>query len=95
MFARNSLTILKGEIPEEPDIFWQGPALSGGKNRTGNTVDHSRSNFLIPTVMQTEKKEIRPHELERYKSIWLTKETYQLLRREKPTQEKSMMRLVD
>lgn len=45
--------------------------------------------------MQKEKKEIRPHELEKHKSIWLTKEAYNLLRHQKPSQKKSMMRLVD
>jgi hypothetical protein len=39
--------------------------------------------------------EKRKHELEKYKSIWLTEESYKLLRKEKPKQEKSLMRLVD
>lgn len=39
--------------------------------------------------------EKRPHELEKYKSIWLTEESYKLLRKQKPRQKKSLMRIVD
>lgn len=42
-----------------------------------------------------EKKEYRPKELEKYKSMWLTEKSYKLLRKQKPLQEKSLMRLVD
>lgn len=39
--------------------------------------------------------EIRKKELEKYRSIWLTEESYRLIRKEKPKQKKSLMRLVD
>ena len=39
--------------------------------------------------------EKRPNELEKYKSIWLTEYGYKILRKEKPKQKKSLMRIVD
>lgn len=42
-----------------------------------------------------EKPEYRPKELEKYKSIWLTEKSYKLLRKQKPKQGKSLMRLVE
>lgn len=39
--------------------------------------------------------EHRSHELEKFKSTWLTREGYALLRKQKPKAKKSIMRLVD
>ena len=37
----------------------------------------------------------RGHELEKHSSVGITKETWEILRKEKKRQEKSMMRLID
>jgi hypothetical protein len=39
--------------------------------------------------------ELRKGELEKYKSIWLTEDSYKLIRVQKPKQKKSLMRIVD
>lgn len=41
------------------------------------------------------REAFRPPELERFKSVWLTEEAHQALRREKKRQKKSIARLVD
>lgn len=42
-----------------------------------------------------EDKKYRPHELEKFKAIWMTSEAYKLLRTQKKAQRKSMARIVD
>jgi len=37
----------------------------------------------------------RSHELEKHSSVGITKEAWEILRKEKKRQEKSMMRLID
>jgi len=54
-------------------------------------VDHS-----IPRKKyRMEEKKYRPHELEKFKAIWLTSEAYKVLRKQKKLQRKSMARIVD
>lgn len=41
------------------------------------------------------KEKYRKHELEKYSSVGVTRKGYDLLRREKGKQKKSMMRIID
>lgn len=46
-------------------------------------------------VDMVEKEKYRKHELEKYSSVGVTRAGYDLLRREKLKQKKSMMRIID
>lgn len=39
--------------------------------------------------------EYRKHELEKYKCLWITEDSYKLVRKEKTKQKKSLMRIID